>query len=196
MKNGKVYIGQTKSSMTKRFSQHCETRNKTVIGLAIKKYGKDNFTVTILIKGIVNKEELDRLEIKQISKHNSISPNGYNVEPGGNTTPMTEVTKNKISKKLKGRSVTWGHKVSISVKKLWEDPVYRKTQTEQRCKKRGSYKKGIIRPKLRKNINIKNLIIDYKNYMTVKCLCEKYNISFPTLYRILKIKKVAKRGHK
>lgn len=80
--NNKVYIGQTRSSMKKRFSQHCETRNKTAIGLAIKKYGVDNFECSVLYDNIETIEELNKKEIEYIKLYNSISPNGYNIESG------------------------------------------------------------------------------------------------------------------
>ena len=81
--NNKVYIGQTRSSMKKRFSQHCETRNKTAIGLAIKKYGVDNFEYSVLCENIETLEKLNKKEIEYINLYNSISPNGYNIESGG-----------------------------------------------------------------------------------------------------------------
>lgn len=100
--NNKVYIGQTtkyqwRSSCngwvlygyTERFNQHCRnshTTNKNIkcraLCLAMRKYGVDNFRVCLLDECSV--ECLDEREIYYISKYESISPNGYNLESGGN----------------------------------------------------------------------------------------------------------------
>jgi predicted GIY-YIG superfamily endonuclease len=40
--NGKIYVGQTKFSVEKRFKQHAKANS--VIGCAIRKYGIENFT--------------------------------------------------------------------------------------------------------------------------------------------------------
>ncbi|MCK5612113.1 GIY-YIG nuclease family protein, partial [Candidatus Pacearchaeota archaeon] len=88
--NGKIYIGQTKSTTKKRFSQHCEKRNKTVIGLAIKKYGRGSFRVSVLREGVETKTELDALEIAYIASCGSIAPSGYNVEEGGQASTMSK----------------------------------------------------------------------------------------------------------
>lgn len=89
--NGKSYIGFTKHSVNHRIRQHRSThcRWKSVIQDAIKKYGWDSFTTTIL-------EESDDVEFLHkirepywISKKNTMVPNGYNVQQGGegNTNP-------------------------------------------------------------------------------------------------------------
>jgi hypothetical protein len=76
--NGKCYIGITKNSVVQRFQQHCRNRESTPISLAIKKYGKDNFTVE-QIDSHNNPKELFELEAKHIIEHNSLKPKGYNI---------------------------------------------------------------------------------------------------------------------
>lgn len=194
--NGKIYIGQTRSTLKKRFNQHCEKRNNTAISLAIKKYGKLNFEIEIIYNNILTIEELNKKEIECISKYNSLSPNGYNVEIGGNQSKQSEETKIKKSKKLKGRRIEWSEKIKISVKELWEDPEYRERQTKQRHEKRGKYRKGIKKDKLKKNINIENFQKDYHDFVGLDELSDKYNISINTIYKIIKREDIKKRGYK
>ena len=194
--NNKVYIGQTRSSIKKRFSQHCETRNKTAIGLAIKKYGVDNFEYAILYENIETLEELNKKEIECISLYNSISPNGYNIESGGKVIFANAESKAKISKALKGRKITWSKKVSESVKKLWENEEYRNRQTKQRHEKRGKYRKGIIKEKLKKKINKEELKKDYESFVSLKEISDKHKISIDYLYMFIKREGIPKRGYK
>ena len=77
--NKKCYIGQTTQEPYQRFEQH--VRNKSVIGLAIKKNGRHNFTFEILEE--VEDELLDEREIHYIKEYNSYYK-GYNRTLGGN----------------------------------------------------------------------------------------------------------------
>lgn len=83
--NGKMYVGQTTYSLEKRWKEHCFAKlsRKHVIHKAIEKYGKDNFEIKELAKAYFN-EALDDLETYYIKKYNTIQPNGYNLESGGN----------------------------------------------------------------------------------------------------------------
>lgn len=83
--NGKVYIGQTVQDVKERFYQHCaekceEAVAKMAIHKAIKKYGKQNFTLEIV--ETVSKNDLNEREIYWIQKYNSYY-NGYNSTKGG-----------------------------------------------------------------------------------------------------------------
>lgn len=82
--NNKVYIGQSLNP-EKRFKEHCyfrKDRNNSLITNAIHKYGKEHFWFELLEENI---EDFDEKEIFYISKYNSIKPNGYNIEVGGNS---------------------------------------------------------------------------------------------------------------
>ena len=198
--NNKNYIGQTINSIDKRFKKHLSQVNcKNICSAlysAINKYGKDNFMVESIIVGNYTKDELNDLEMFYIKKYNSLSPNGYNLQSGGNSFMVVESVKKQISSKLKGRDITWKDKVSIGVKKLWENKEYRDKQTLQRNEKRGKYRDGIKKDKLRVNIDIDSFTIDYLNYITIVDLCKKYNISAPTIYRLINENKIKKRGYK
>lgn len=78
--NDKVYIGAT-SNMKRRWSGH-KTKNSKCPKLrnAMKKHGKDAFTMTALCIG--DKEYILDLEKKAIIAYDSIA-NGYNVHEGG-----------------------------------------------------------------------------------------------------------------
>ena len=84
--NGKVYIGQTVTKLETRLSAHKRNArkglNKFFITNAIAKYGFDSFDVEIL--AIVPVDQLDSLEARMITEHNSKNENyGYNLCEGG-----------------------------------------------------------------------------------------------------------------
>lgn len=81
--NGKIYIGQTTRSVKERWKSHCNRKDsKSAITSAILKYRKENFTLEIIEK--VSIKSIDRRERYWIKKLNTIAPNGYNLEFGGN----------------------------------------------------------------------------------------------------------------
>ena len=57
--NHKIYIGQSKH-IEKRFLEHCKLSAKSLVGKAISKYGKENFSFEILEE--CNESELDEKE--------------------------------------------------------------------------------------------------------------------------------------
>ena len=78
--NGKVYIGQS-IEIEKRWQKHLNATDDFIIHQAIRKYGKENF-----IFSIVEECELIILDEKEsfwIQYYNSMTPNGYNMIPGG-----------------------------------------------------------------------------------------------------------------
>lgn len=81
--NGKIYIGQTTRSVEVRFRYHCyNSKSRSLIRNAINKYGKENFKIE-LIKECNSIIELNEQEIYYIKTHNSLTPNGYNIQKGG-----------------------------------------------------------------------------------------------------------------
>ncbi len=102
--NKKVYIGQSVDLQT-RFQSHanCSRRNlDTHLYRAIKKYGWESFSISILEECLV--EELDDKERYYIAFYASIDPEkGYNKESGGSKfKKLSEETKQKMSEKAKG----------------------------------------------------------------------------------------------
>jgi group I intron endonuclease len=103
--NGNIYIGQTITSLKSRWASHISSAkcNKLwVICAAIRKYGKDSFTIEE-VAGAGDKDALNALEILFIS---NLNPQ-YNMCAGGGGlgSPTAEV-REKISKSSKGRKIT------------------------------------------------------------------------------------------
>ena len=100
--NNKVYIGQTTQPLYKRWWRHCHNGKKSVIGSAIAKYGKENFTIEVIDTG-TSLEELNEKEIYWINHYNSISPNGYNIAGGGRNHIVTDALRKRLSEVHKGK---------------------------------------------------------------------------------------------
>ena len=81
--NDKVYIGQT-ANPEQRWEQYCSLvkhkPNAQVITKAMKKYGIEHFTMSILESNVINYDEREKY---WINYYNSIVPNGYNIAIGG-----------------------------------------------------------------------------------------------------------------
>jgi len=110
--NQKIYIGQAVSHIRKhnkliphgtygRFNTHIQEalgNNNTKyscrhLNNAIKKYGKNNFTLQVLHN--CNIEDSNIIESDEIIKHDSIVPNGYNLTTGCKSfCPSIEFRKN------------------------------------------------------------------------------------------------------
>lgn len=81
--NDKSYIGQS-TNPQRRFTEHCSNKSNSLIHSSIVKYGKNKFHMDIL--GYY--ENYNEMEAYYIQKYNSISPNGYNIAPGGEEPPL------------------------------------------------------------------------------------------------------------
>lgn len=84
--NNKIYIGQS-IDPNRRFISHCSRAyndsDNSPIHAAIKKYGKNNFILSI----IEWTDDYNNREKYWIQKLNSLSPYGYNVAKGGEEPP-------------------------------------------------------------------------------------------------------------
>ena len=92
--NGKVYIGQTYTTLQARFGKNgIRYMGCPVFWNAIQKYGWDNFEHIILKDNILNSEEANELEKYYISLYNSTnSNNGYNIQLGGSEQTKLSIT--------------------------------------------------------------------------------------------------------
>lgn len=100
--NNKKYIGQSVNPQ-KRFNNHYSKNNDkthSIIHEAMRKYGKENFKLEILYYG----EDYNNQEKYYIKLFNTISPNGYNITPGGENA-ITCYGENAGSAKLKNKEV-------------------------------------------------------------------------------------------
>lgn len=125
--NGKCYVGQTIQKFRKRWEHHGDNKDcNMVITRAIMKYGKDNFERHIFY---LSKELLDFAEIEMIKRLNTIVPNGYNCDSGGNAKKVVcEETRKKMSESRKKVKIT--DETRQKMKAAWDDPEYRKRMRE------------------------------------------------------------------
>jgi group I intron endonuclease len=117
--NSKKYVGQTWKTLQKRWWGHCTENNCIKLVRAIKKYGKDKFTIK-LVTITHAQETADYWETYFIQKYDSIN-NGYNIRLGGSKGKHSEETKRKMSLSQIGNTHNLGHKDSEEVRKLKSD---------------------------------------------------------------------------
>jgi hypothetical protein len=97
--NGKQYVGQS-TNIKNRYKSH-KNGKQQLVDKVIKKYGWDNIKK---LEMECSEDYLDWMEIEWIKELNSISPNGYNLDSGGNTNKhLSKETKKKISLSNKGK---------------------------------------------------------------------------------------------
>lgn len=106
--NGRQYVGQTIQKLDVRIGQHAR-KNKTYIGKAFQKYGRDNFDVKV-IDSALSIDDLNDKEKYWIKKLNTKKPNGYNLCDGGDNTfgyrhTLESRLKMSSTKKLLGNMV-------------------------------------------------------------------------------------------
>ena len=106
--NSKVYVGVTTCSLDKRWYYHVESskKNNLALGAAIRKYGKDNFSLSILEECKDKKHMLtqEKLWIKKLNSYANTG-HGYNMTLGGDGVfgyCHTEKAKQAMSKNRKG----------------------------------------------------------------------------------------------
>jgi len=113
--NQKVYIGQCVShilnhkkfrpyGMNRRFNCHVseafsKKKNQChYLNNSIRKYGPENFIVQLICNCTL--DEADMIETSEISKNNSLFPNGYNLNTGGMSSKHTNESKKRVSNGL------------------------------------------------------------------------------------------------
>jgi group I intron endonuclease len=118
--NNKVYIGITSKGISARWKEHIYSAEHGCpfkLHNAIRKYGKENFSVE-LIDFCNSWEELTKKEQHYISEYKSSQDEfGYNMTEGGDGTfgrCHTEETKEKIRQKAIGREVTEATRLKLS----------------------------------------------------------------------------------
>lgn len=100
-KNGKIYVGQTRVGLKKRFAEH-KQKNHPGISQAMNKWGADNFSIEMIEE--VEQELLDERETFWIKEMKSYEE-GYNLTPGGGSQfiMMSPEARQKISESGKGK---------------------------------------------------------------------------------------------
>lgn len=138
--NGKVYIGRTCQSLSRRACgtgsgyKHC-----TYFYNAIKKYGWENFEGEIIEDNLTDDEALER-ETFWIKEYMSTDPNiGYNIVET-NYRNYKEETRQKISGSLIGKEIS-----EETREKLRQSHLGKKLSKEA-CEKMGASRRGKPRP--------------------------------------------------
>jgi len=81
--SNKGYVGKTKRTLHARWRAHCSTHSGCwALSGAIRKYGKEAFTITLLAEGLTS-EEAKRVEREMVHKYGTKAPRGYNLTEGG-----------------------------------------------------------------------------------------------------------------
>jgi hypothetical protein len=124
--SGKSYIGQTVRTMHKRLAQHkAETAKGSPLAVhcAWRKHGEP---VVLVLAEYQTHDELHAAEIAAIAEHGTLTPNGYNVALGGETSPaLRPEVAAKIGLKSLGRVTRETAELSETAKRQWQDPEYR-----------------------------------------------------------------------
>ena len=97
--SGKVYVGQSKGDVRRRWSAHCSEKSgagRNAIKCAILKHGRDQFDFAV-IDSAQTREELSAKERHWIAALNALAPNGYNLTTGGESCVYSEDSKRKMS---------------------------------------------------------------------------------------------------
>lgn len=105
IKNGKIYIGQTKQPFKKRYWIHCwklkhGTHDNLHLQSSYNEYGDGSFSFSI-VRQCEDGDDLDKLEMQYIRYYNSYNQ-GYNLTIGGDGKrgcPMSEHAKKIVGEK-------------------------------------------------------------------------------------------------
>lgn len=109
--NGKRYIGITNNISKRWYGKGKKYENCPRFFAAIKKYGWDNFSHDVLVRGLTL-EEANELEKEYISKYKTCEEYGYNIQSGGDFVPSmlgrhhTKETRQKMRESALGRTVS------------------------------------------------------------------------------------------
>jgi group I intron endonuclease len=132
--DGKRYIGQTTTSLERRWWFHKKHSNCVYLHNAIEKHGADNFSVEVLCEPPTI-DILNELEAEYIKRYCTLAPNGYNLTEGGRVPRHSEMTREKMrlshtglkeseetrlrkSKAGKGRIFSKEHLVNMSLSRI------------------------------------------------------------------------------
>ncbi len=91
-----------------------------ILHLAIRKYGKENFSIKEIAK-VETIQELNELEEFLITELNTLKPIGYNIKSGGCNSFLDDEIKIKIGKSNSGKIRTQQQKTPIVVECVVEN---------------------------------------------------------------------------
>lgn len=142
--NGKIYVGQTKSSIEDRWKGHVKDAlnesRRAKFQKAIKKYGHENFTIELI--ETCDPERANEREVFWISHFNAFV-DGYNSTTGGDHFGFSEESKKKLSESRRGKSLSAETKQKLSIALRGEkNPNFGKKKSEETLRKMSHAKMG------------------------------------------------------
>lgn len=181
--NNKQYVGQSTRSLEKRWSEHCcqGTTARSAIKSAIKKYGKENFTIAIIDQAN-NINDLNKKESFWIKELDSFG-NGYNLTSGGDNHEISDITRQKMSIIQKGRI-----KSKEEIAKIVKANTGSKRSNKTKLKMSISAKKDLNRLDHLKSISPRRKIKDQNNniYTSIKEAAKITGVGRGSIYKVLK----------
>ena len=113
--NCKIYVGYSQDTFVRRKGKHVASATKYIaegkngrqyLYNAMGEYGIENFKMSIIEK--VSEDQLDEREIHWIKELNTMHPNGYNNQSGGDHAAHNQETREYLSQAAKSaRSKDW-----------------------------------------------------------------------------------------
>ncbi len=137
--NNKRYVGVTKKGNLNPINPF-RYGHGSIFVRAVKKYGKENFDITIIASDFKTREELHIAERKAIKEFNTLHPNGYNIRDSAIGTSFSKNHGDLIKKaqarpevKIKmiianrdiSRRPSVKAKVGLAAKLNWANPEYK-----------------------------------------------------------------------
>jgi group I intron endonuclease len=137
-KSNRSYIGLTTNPLSRWRNHKLKTSGCTRIRNAIQKYGANEFDISV-IDECATLQQANVLETNYIIEYNSVN-NGFNLQSGGANPPLSEETKEKISRsKMGDRNSFFGKHHSDETKKVLSQRIV----SEQTRKKISSGRTGL-----------------------------------------------------
>jgi group I intron endonuclease len=137
---GKAYVGQTITGLRRRWKRHCSEAKKDApffLHRAIRKYGVENFEVSILAEAHTL-DELNALERYHIEVQNTLSPRGYNLHTGGQNHDVSEETREKLRQAQLGKKLSPETRAKMSASRMGNQNSKgkkQKTRSFETCEK-------------------------------------------------------------
>ena len=191
--NGKVYVGQTRSLLRRRWATHkCDARRGEPLYIcrALRKYGEDSFTIRP-IDFAETQEKADFLEETWIFLHASLTRGkGYNIRTGGHTSPgMSPEGKERVSRAHRGKIVSAESRklTSEGNKRAWaEGRLHGRPHTQAARKKMSDGQRGSKGHNFRSDILDEELVDLWNNDTPVSELTKRFSAATSTIINRIK----------
>lgn len=140
--SGKSYIGITSNLKRRNKAHKHKSSGCTAFSSAIKKYGWNNISHTILATGLTL-QAANHFEQFYIKHFDSLSPNGYNLKTGGDVIRFCEDTLQKLRNAKGGEKNYWfGKNLSPETKQKMSEAAKGRRHTTDSKQKMSDSRKG------------------------------------------------------